>query len=130
MCSCLQSAQRIKKRSPPVLLICRSPWSRKISFSRGALFKLRIIERKYCALFLIKLIGKLCAQPLVLLIAIDPKAGILKMGQKVFVEGYGYGECNDVGSAIKGWKIDLCFDTYEEAINWGRHLVKVWILKG
>lgn len=63
-------------------------------------------------------------------IAIDPKAGILKMGQKVFVEGYGYGECNDVGSAIKGWKIDLCFDTYEEAINWGRHLVKVWILKG
>ena len=43
-------------------------------------------------------------------IAIDPKARILKMGQKVFVEGYGYGECNDVGSAIKGWKIDLCFE--------------------
>lgn len=62
-------------------------------------------------------------------IAIDPKAGILKMGQKVYVEGYGIGICNDVGSAIKGWKIDLCFDTYEEAKEWGIKLVKVFILE-
>lgn len=61
-------------------------------------------------------------------IAIDPDAGILKLGQKVFVEGYGFGECNDVGAAIKGWKIDLCFDTLQEAKEWGRQLVKVYIL--
>lgn len=61
-------------------------------------------------------------------IAIDPEAGILKIGQKVFVEGYGFGECNDVGAAIKGWKIDVCFDTLQEAKEWGRQLVKVYIL--
>jgi len=63
-------------------------------------------------------------------IAIDDKSGPLKMGQKVFVEGYGYGKCNDRGSAIKGWKIDLCFDTLQQAINWGVKLVKVYIIEG
>ena len=63
-------------------------------------------------------------------IAIDPENGPLKLGQKVFVEGYGYGICNDVGGAIKGWKIDLCFDTLEEAKKWGRKLVKVFIVEG
>jgi len=61
-------------------------------------------------------------------IAIDPK-GPLKMGQKVYIEGYGYGVCNDVGSAIKGWKIDVCFDTLQEAKEWGVQLVKVYVLE-
>ena len=62
-------------------------------------------------------------------IAIDPSAGILKMGQKVYVEGYGYGVCNDIGGAIKGWEADVCFDTHEEALKWGVQLVKVYVLK-
>ena len=62
-------------------------------------------------------------------IAIDPEAKILRLGQKVYVEGYGYGECNDVGSAIKGWRIDLCFETLEEAKEWGVQLVKVYIME-
>lgn len=61
-------------------------------------------------------------------IAIDPDAEILKMRQRVYVEGYGEGICNDVGGAIKGWEIDLCFDTHQEAIEWGRKLVKVFII--
>lgn len=63
-------------------------------------------------------------------IAIDPKNGPLKLGQKVFVEGYGYGICNDVGGAIKGWKIDLCYDTLDEAKEYGRKLVKVFLIEG
>lgn len=63
-------------------------------------------------------------------IAIDPKAGILKLGQKVFVEGYGHGVCNDIGGAIKGWRIDVCFDDLDEALEWGRKLVKVYVLEG
>jgi len=62
-------------------------------------------------------------------IAIDPDNGPLKLGQQVYIEGYGYGTCNDVGSLIKGWKIDLCFDAYEEAIEWGRKLVRVYVIK-
>ncbi len=61
-------------------------------------------------------------------IAIDPNAGILKFGQKVFVEGYGEGICNDIGGKIKGWKIDLCFDSLVEAKEYGRQLVKVYVL--
>ena len=62
-------------------------------------------------------------------IAIDDRFGPLKMGQRVFIEGYGYGKCNDRGSAIKKWKIDLCFDTLKEAKEWGVKLVKVYILE-
>ena len=62
-------------------------------------------------------------------IAIDPEGGPLKMGQKVFVEGYGYGICNDVGSAIKGWEADVCYNTLQEAINWGVRLVKVYVIE-
>lgn len=62
-------------------------------------------------------------------IAIDPKNGPLKFEQRVYVVGYGEGVCNDVGSAIKGWRIDVCFDTYEEAVEWGRKLVKVYVLE-
>lgn len=61
-------------------------------------------------------------------IAIDDEAGPLKMGQMVYIKGYGIGKCNDRGGAIKGWKIDLCFDTLQEAQEWGVKLVKVIIL--
>jgi len=63
-------------------------------------------------------------------VAIDDKNGPLRMGQMVWIEGYGPGKCNDRGSAIKGWKIDLCFETYEEAKKWGRKLIKVYLLGG
>lgn len=62
-------------------------------------------------------------------IAIDPTNGPLKFEQHVYVEGYGEGVCNDVGGAIKGWRIDVCFDTYEEAKEWGVKLVKVYVLE-
>ncbi len=63
-------------------------------------------------------------------VAIDDKNGPLQMGQMVWIEGYGPGKCNDRGSAIKGWKIDLCFETIEEAREWGKKLVKVYLIKG
>ena len=63
-------------------------------------------------------------------IAIDDKNGPLRMGQMIYIEGYGRGKCNDRGSAIKDWKIDLCFDTLEEAREWGRKLVKVYLIEG
>lgn len=62
-------------------------------------------------------------------IAIDPENGPLKMGQKVFVEGYGPGVCNDVGGDIKGWEIDLCYNTLQEARDWGVRLVRVYVLE-
>jgi 3D (Asp-Asp-Asp) domain-containing protein len=60
-------------------------------------------------------------------VAVDPN--VIKLGTKLYVQGYGYAQALDVGSAIKGNKIDLYFETYQEAIKWGRKKVKVFILK-
>jgi 3D (Asp-Asp-Asp) domain-containing protein len=60
-------------------------------------------------------------------VAVDPN--VIKLGTKLYVKGYGHAQALDVGSAIKGNKIDLYFETYQEAIKWGRRKVKVFILK-
>ena len=62
-------------------------------------------------------------------IAIDPKANF-DMGDIVYVEGYGFGIFNDVGSAIRGKnRVDLCFRTHQEALDWGVRYVVLWIVK-
>jgi 3D (Asp-Asp-Asp) domain-containing protein len=61
-------------------------------------------------------------------VAVDPK--VIPLGTMVFVEGYGVALACDVGSAIKGNRIDLCVPTYAEAMRFGRRSVRVHILKG
>ncbi|MEW6095959.1 MAG: 3D domain-containing protein [bacterium] len=60
-------------------------------------------------------------------IAVDPR--VIPLRTKLYVDGYGYGIAGDVGGAIKGNRIDLCFNTYREAVNYGRKRVKVYILE-
>lgn len=59
-------------------------------------------------------------------VAVDPR--VIPLYTRVYVEGYGPAIAADIGGAIKGNKIDLCFDTVEEALTWGRRPVKVYIL--
>ncbi|MFW6148699.1 MAG: 3D domain-containing protein [Atribacterota bacterium] len=61
-------------------------------------------------------------------IAIDPDYGMFQFGDVLYVEGYGIGVADDVGSAIKGKHIDVCFNMgeIEKAYNWGRQNVRVW----
>lgn len=59
-------------------------------------------------------------------VAVDPK--VIPLGTYVFVEGYGFALAADTGGAIKGNKIDLCFNSRAEALKWGRRPVKVHIL--
>jgi len=58
--------------------------------------------------------------------AVDPR--FIKMRTHLYVEGYGHAVAADVGGKIKGRRIDLCFDKYQEALNYGRKRVKVYIL--
>ena len=58
--------------------------------------------------------------------AVDPR--FIRLKTRLYVEGYGYAEATDVGGAIKGDHIDLCFDTYDEAVRFGRQKVQVYIL--
>ncbi len=60
-------------------------------------------------------------------VAVDPT--IIPLWTKVYVEGYGYAVAGDTGSAIRGNRIDLCFDTHEEAVSFGRRMVNVYIVK-
>jgi 3D (Asp-Asp-Asp) domain-containing protein len=60
-------------------------------------------------------------------IAVDPS--VIPLGTKVYIEGYGFASCEDTGGAIKGTKIDLCFDTVEECYQWGVQDVKIYILE-
>jgi len=59
-------------------------------------------------------------------VAVDPS--VIPLRSRLYVDGYGFAVAGDVGSAIKGMRIDLCFDTLEEAMQWGRQPVKVYLL--
>jgi len=61
------------------------------------------------------------------IVAVDPK--VIPLGTKLYVEGYGEAMAWDIGSAIKGYKIDLFYDTMEEAIIYGRKKIEVYILE-
>ncbi len=60
-------------------------------------------------------------------VAVDPT--VIPLRSRLYIDGYGYAIAGDTGSAIKGYKIDLCYDTYDEAIRFGRRPVTVYILQ-
>jgi len=61
------------------------------------------------------------------IVAVDPR--VIPLGTRLYVSGYGKGLAADTGGAIKGYCVDLCFDTYEEAVRFGRRQVEVYILE-
>ncbi|HEY4554310.1 MAG TPA: 3D domain-containing protein [Bacillaceae bacterium] len=61
-------------------------------------------------------------------IAADPK--VFPIGTVLFIPDYGYGVVADTGSAIKGHKIDLYYETVEEVYNeWGKKSVDVYVIQ-
>lgn len=66
-------------------------------------------------------------------VAVDPS--VIPLGTKLYIKDingqkdYGYAVAEDTGGAIKNIKIDLYFNTEDEAIQFGRREVKVYILK-
>lgn len=60
-------------------------------------------------------------------VAVDPK--VIPLGTKLYIEGYGYAVAEDIGGAIKGNRIDVCYTDKLEADKFGKKTVKVYILK-
>lgn len=60
-------------------------------------------------------------------IAVDPT--VIPYGTKVIIDGKTY-IAEDCGGAIKGNRIDMFFNTHEEALQYGRQTKEVTILKG
>ncbi len=59
-------------------------------------------------------------------VAVDPR--VIPFGTRLYIPGYGFAVAEDKGSAIKGDRIDLCFDSYDEAVHYGCRIVDVYIL--
>ena len=58
-------------------------------------------------------------------IAVDPRH--IPLGASVIINGMKY-IAEDIGGAIKGNRIDIYFDSHEDALNWGRQQIKVEVL--
>lgn len=61
------------------------------------------------------------------IVAVDPR--VIPLGTKLYIPGYGPALAADTGGWIKGNRIDLCFNSLEEAIQWGRREVKVYVVE-
>lgn len=57
--------------------------------------------------------------------AVDPK--LIPYGSKIIINGHTY-IAEDCGGAIKGKRIDICFNTHQEALNFGIRYADVYIL--
>jgi len=60
------------------------------------------------------------------LVAVDPS--VIPLGTRLYISGYGYAIADDIGGSIKGDHIDLAFDSHNEALQFGRQKVTVYIL--
>lgn len=65
-------------------------------------------------------------------VAVDPR--VIPLGSRLYITypdgsaGYGFAVAEDTGGAIKGNRVDLFYETREEAIQFGRRKMKVYVL--
>ena len=59
-------------------------------------------------------------------VAVDPR--VIPLGTELHIEGYGPAVAADTGGDIKGQRVDLYMDSYEEAIQFGRREVQVEVV--
>lgn len=59
-------------------------------------------------------------------IAVDPR--IIPLGTRVYIPGYGFAIAEDTGGSIIGNRIDIAFDSYGEAISFGRQIIEIYII--
>ena len=61
------------------------------------------------------------------IVAVDPS--VIPLGSKLYVKGYGLALAGDTGGAIRGDRIDLGFNSYADAQQFGRRPVLVYLLR-
>lgn len=68
-------------------------------------------------------------------VAVDPR--VIPLNSKIYVESadkgeswiYGFAVAGDTGGAIKGIRVDLCYNTLEQCYQFGRRNCRVYILE-
>ena len=61
------------------------------------------------------------------IVAVDPR--VIPLGTRLFIPGYGFAVAGDTGGAIKGDRIDLGFTSQGDAMQFGRRVITVYLLK-
>ena len=62
-------------------------------------------------------------------ITIAADTDVLPLGTEVYIEGIGTRIVQDVGGAIKGNKLDLYFDSHEDALKFGRQYLEIYTVE-
>ena len=60
-------------------------------------------------------------------VAVDP--GVIPLGTRLYIPGYREAVAADTGGAIRGYRIDLCMESYSQAMQFGRRNVTVYVLE-
>lgn len=60
--------------------------------------------------------------------AIDRR--VFKTTDRFYVPGYGFCRGEDTGNRIRGYHLDLYFESYTEAMRWGRRYVTIEVYHG
>ena len=60
-------------------------------------------------------------------VAVDPD--VIPLGTKLYIPGYGHAIAADTGGMIEGHMIDLCMESYDDAIQFGRRDIEVYVLE-
>ena len=60
------------------------------------------------------------------IVAVDPD--VIPLGTRLYIPGYGEALAADTGGAIEGSKIDLCMESYDERMDFGRRTITVHVL--
>jgi len=60
------------------------------------------------------------------IVAVDPR--VIPLGSHLYIPGYGHAVAGDTGGAIRGNRVDLGFNSYADAMQFGRRPVTVYVL--
>jgi 3D (Asp-Asp-Asp) domain-containing protein len=61
------------------------------------------------------------------IVAVDPR--VIPLGSRLYIPGYGEAIAGDTGGSIKGSRIDLGFNRYRDARQFGRREITVYLLR-
>jgi 3D (Asp-Asp-Asp) domain-containing protein len=61
------------------------------------------------------------------IVAVDPR--VIRLGTRMYIPGYGHAVAGDTGGDIVGNRIDLGFNSYAQAIQFGRRSITVYLIK-
>lgn len=60
-------------------------------------------------------------------VAVDPR--IIRLGSRLYIVGYGFGQALDTGGRIKGKRADLCYDSVKRAKEHGIKIKDIYVLE-